>query len=334
MIAPALPLLDAIDEPTLLVKGGRVGGLNSAARTLFPNAAPGRDIRLIIRHPAILAAITRRTRCDMQVERLSQGEKSWLVLVRPLEDGVILLRLIDRSNIAAAEQMRTDFVADASHELRTPLAALRGYSETLALPDLDDEARSLFVTRMAEQVERMETLIDDLFTLSRVEAERFRLPDVTVDLARLVRGAVKNSEQLAARKEASITLEIADDLPTVRGDEAQLGQALDNLVANALNHGCPRPGGLVEVRARTVDAMVRVTVSDHGDGVDIEHLPKLTHRFYRVDGSRGRGQGGGTGLGLSIVRRIAERHRGRLELNSNPGEGLTARLDLPPHIVT
>jgi two-component system phosphate regulon sensor histidine kinase PhoR len=222
--------------------------------------------------------------------------------------------------------MRVDFVANASHELRTPLATLLGFLETLQDEDaVDAETRQRFVAIMFGEATRMRGLLDDLMSLSRIEAERFAAPRDTVALAALA-GEVKASVRPIAGGRAIRIENEAGDAP-VSGDEVQLSQMLNNLVVNALRYG--RAGTPVRIRLEDDPPdLVRISVIDQGDGIPAAHIPRLTERFYRVDPGRSRSVGG-TGLGLAIVKHIVLRHRGRLDIQSELGVGTTVSVSLP-----
>jgi two-component system phosphate regulon sensor histidine kinase PhoR len=225
--------------------------------------------------------------------------------------------------------MRADFVANASHELRTPLASLLGFIETLEDEKAggDPALRNRFLGVMAGEAQRMQRLVADLLSLSRIESEKYRLPADTVDLAALIASVADELRQTDPKRGADIALHIAKVLPTVTGDRAQLSQLLHNLVGNAMKYG--RAGTAVTIRlVADAPGTLTLTVSDQGEGIAPEHLPRLTERFYRVDSGRSRALGG-TGLGLAIVKHIVERHRGRLAIASTPGEGTTMTVLLP-----
>jgi two-component system phosphate regulon sensor histidine kinase PhoR len=224
--------------------------------------------------------------------------------------------------------MRVDFVANASHELRTPLASILGFAETLADGAGEDPAmRDRFLKVMADEARRMQRLVEDLISLSRIEAEKYRLPDASVDLADLVSEVHSEMMDSADGRAAEIVTDIAADVPPVGGDRVQLSQALHNLIGNAMKYG--RAGTPVTVKLwRDASNMVRLSVGDEGDGIPPEHIPRLTERFYRVDSGRSRALGG-TGLGLAIVKHIVERHRGRLDIASQVGRGTVVTILLP-----
>lgn len=173
----------------------------------------------------------------------------------------------------------------------------------------------------------MQRLVEDLISLSRIEAEKHRLPDTKIDLAALigeVRVEIADADQEHGR---AIEVTIEPDVPPVCGDKARLSQMLHNLIGNAFKYG--RLGTPVTVALRREGNMVRLSVTDEGEGIGPEHIPRLTERFYRVDAGRSR-MAGGTGLGLAIVKHIVERHRGRLEIASKLGVGTTVTVLLPP----
>jgi two-component system phosphate regulon sensor histidine kinase PhoR len=248
--------------------------------------------------------------------------------VAPIEDGTLFVRLVDRSEAHAAEKMRVDFVANASHELRTPLATLVGYAETLREQgdEIDRPTRERFTAIVHEEAKRMQRLVEDLISLSRIEAERFTTPTDPLRLADVVAEARESWRAAAAGRGSEIRMEAEADLPAVTGDRNEVLQLVDNLLGNALRYG--RPGTPVRVRMQREDGMVRLTVSDEGEGIAPEHIPRITERFYRVDASRSRALGG-TGLGLAIVKHIVERHRGRLKIESVVGKGTDAHVLLP-----
>jgi two-component system phosphate regulon sensor histidine kinase PhoR len=224
--------------------------------------------------------------------------------------------------------MRVDFVANASHELRTPLSTLIGYTETLREQgdEIDPATRERFLSVVHEEARRMQRVVEDLISLSRIEAEKFSAPTDAVALEPLIDPASESARRMADERGSTIERLVAPGLPAIAADASQILQLLDNLVSNALRYG--EPGTPVTVAAQGEGPMVRVTVTDHGEGIAPEHLPRVTERFYRVDTSRSRSLGG-TGLGLSIVKHIVERHRGRLVIDSELGRGTSIHVLLP-----
>ena len=346
VLAPAAPvpaaatspsideMLDAIGEPVLVVADGRVSHANSASRELLGGHIVGEDVRLAIRHPGAAERLANPIGGTPQgpVDLVGLGtlDQRWQMRVARASGGERIVHLVDQTGSYAAERMRVDFVANASHELRTPLASILGYIETLEEEAGADKAvRSRFLKIMFDESRRMQRLVEDLISLSRIEAEKYRLPDSAVDLGDLI-GEVR-TELLDARdaRVNEIMADIEADIPPVAGDRAQLSQILHNLIGNAIKYG--RPGAPVAVRLwRDQTGMVRISVTDEGDGIAAEHIPRLTERFYRVDAGRSRAAGG-TGLGLAIVKHIVERHRGRLDIASTVGKGTTVTVLLPAH---
>jgi two-component system phosphate regulon sensor histidine kinase PhoR len=245
-----------------------------------------------------------------------------------LGDGTCLVRFVDRSEARAAEQMRVDFVANASHELRTPLATLIGYAETLReqADEIDPGTRERFLSVVHDEARRMQRVVEDLISLSRIEAEKFTAPTDAVDLGSLIDHAVESARHIADERGSELVREVEPDLPQIAADGSQILQLLDNLITNALRYG--EAGTPVGVSAAAEGAMVHLAVADQGEGIAPEHVKRVTERFYRVDTSRSRSLGG-TGLGLSIVKHIVERHRGSLMIDSELGRGTTVHVLLP-----
>ncbi len=329
----AAELIDAIAEPVLLIADSRVTAANAPALTLLGQHILGEDVRVAIRHPAAAERLMNPgdggPEAPIHLVGLGTRDQRWEMRVKALADGRSIVHLIDRTGSYATERIRVDFVANASHELRTPLASLLGYVETL-----EDEAgedpkiRSRFLKIMHDEARRMQRLIDDLISLSRIEAEKYRAPDDPVALDELIEEV--SLELSGVKRAADIVTEIGD-VPPVRGDPAQLSQLLHNVIGNAMKYGREGTPVLVSI-AREGETMVRVTVTDQGEGIPPEHLPRLTERFYRVDSGRSRSLGG-TGLGLSIVKHIVERHRGRLDIASTVGKGTRVTMLLPAQTV-
>ena len=323
-------LLGAVDDPLLLVEGRQVVSANAAAIATLGEHMVGEDVRLAIRHPAAAELLTRDGAVAGSVEVIGLGapDRHWTLSVQPLGPGTRLVRLSDRTATRATERIRVDFVANASHELRTPLASLIGFIETLEDANGPDDAaiRQRFLGIMAGEARRMQRLVDDLISLSRIEADKHRAPADAVSLGALARETADTLRGDRAGK-SRIELDIQDGLPAVAGDRAQLSQLLHNLVGNALKYGDPAKPVRVAL-ARGGRSMIRLAVTDESEGIPPQHLPRLTERFYRVDPGRSRAVGG-TGLGLAIVKHIVERHRGRLDIASTQGVGTTVTVLLP-----
>lgn len=326
-----IAVLQALSDPSLIVRDGIVVASNEAARVLLGRGIDGRDMRLAIRDPAALEQLMAPSGAGSELELFDLGgiERCWRMTITALTDGAKFVRLTDQSQVRAAEQMRVDFVVNASHELRTPLATVVGYAETLReqADELDPKTRERFTAIVHDEALRMQRLVGDLISLSRIEGERFSPPPERVSVHALLDDAHNNSRNTAGQRGVKLTIQSEKSLPEVAGDRAQLLQMVENLIGNAIRYG--REGGVVSVSAGVHHGMVRLRVVDDGEGIAAEHLPRLTERFYRVDPSRSRAEGG-TGLGLSIVKHVVERHRGRLSIESRVGEGTSVEVLLPP----
>jgi len=322
-------LIDALPEPVLVVgQGRRLLHGNLAAEKLFGPALAGRNLAELLRNPDVLEHLEKVLEgapgggVDFQpgggADRAMRAEIAALPPVNGGEPGAVLI-FEDLTAVRRAQQMRVDFVANVSHELRTPLASLGGFIETLQGPAKDDaRARERFLGIMADQARRMGRLVDDLLSLSRIEMEEHNPPSGWVEIGPAVASVVTLLQGMAAERQVTVEAGLPEGLPPVTGDADQVGQVLRNLIENAIMYG--RNGGSVRITAQPEGPMLAVTVSDDGDGIPREHLHRLTERFYRMDAARSR-RAGGTGLGLAIVKHIVNRHRGRLRIESTPGQG-------------
>jgi two-component system phosphate regulon sensor histidine kinase PhoR len=358
-IINALPdpvLVIAAHEPDDLT-GRRFVMVNEAARDLLRIQYDAGLLVTAIRDPQVLEAVDEALFGGVDSQAIYEvGGAQARVLkafAKPLgtaPDGsrLALLVLRDETDIRRAEQTRADFLANASHELRTPLASLSGFIETLrGHARADEGAREKFLTIMSTQAERMARLIDDLLSLSRIELNEHIAPQGETDLALAVMDVVDALGPLARERGVTLTPCLpARGEALVSGDRDQIVQVVQNLVDNALKYA-PRgstvkialAGGLTaEAAAAPIrpqsarlslltpdhgqDLYAALRVSDEGVGLKREHLPRLTERFYRVEGQKS-GERSGTGLGLAIVKHIMNRHRGGLAVESVEGEGAT-----------
>jgi two-component system phosphate regulon sensor histidine kinase PhoR len=342
--SPAGALLDALPDPALIVDGsGAVQLANTGAQHLLGTTEPSTHIAFLLRAPDVLEAgeqaAAAGTRTRVRHHQRTPVERWIEVHVAPVEIGAaqggraVLLVLHDLTQAERLERMRADFVANASHELRTPLASLSGFIDTLEGAARDDAvARREFLVIMRAQAARMSRLIEDLLSLSRIELNEHVPPQAMVDLGEAAARVVDGLGPLAAGEGVEVVLDRPQRALLILGDGDELDRLIENLVENAIKYGAS--GRRVEVtvaaapdRAGTPRAMLRVR--DFGPGIAAEHLPRLTERFYRVDVGESRAKGG-TGLGLALVKHITSRHRGRLAIESTPGEGaiFTVRFDL------
>lgn len=322
--------LSAIDLPLYLIDAREnIVFQNAAAAEAFGQSETNSHITTRLRSPAILDCV-RETIAKGNVNTVEYSERHpstrvFLVRVAPVANEGrpthFILSFRDISESRVVERMRSDFVANASHELRTPLASLQGFIETLQGPAKNDpKAGERFLGIMLEQVQRMNRLVDDLLSLSRLELKAHIAPADRVDLLPLL-GHVRDALQpLAASLDVEIALSLPADPVFVAGDRDELIQVFENLVQNACKYG--QEGKQVEVTLTpaTKGQGAEVSIRDFGPGIADEHIPRLTERFYRVNVEASRSKKG-TGLGLAIVKHILTRHRARLIVKSEIGKG-------------
>jgi two-component system phosphate regulon sensor histidine kinase PhoR len=332
-LAAEQTLLERLPDPVILFGPDRnIRRLNAEARSTLGTGASA-----LLRMPAFRAALDDavahgvEASVDLTLPVPVARELHVRILPVGADHGQLLALLSDRTRERAVERMRADFVANASHELRTPLASLIGFIETLRGPAADDPAaQHRFLGIMAEQGQRMNRLIDDLLSLSRIELTEHVAPSGRVDLAALTETIAAGLAPLFTARDVTLDARVDAGLPSIVGDRDQLGQVLQNLLENAIKYG--RDGGFIYVDAHIVRRAgvdgIAVRVRDEGTGIPALHIPRLTERFYRVNTRRSRAVGG-TGLGLAIVKHIVNRHRGQLRIESTEGEGTTVTIWVP-----
>jgi two-component system phosphate regulon sensor histidine kinase PhoR len=241
-------------------------------------------------------------------------------------NGAVLV-LHDITELRRLERVRRDFVANVSHEFKTPLTAIQGFAETLLSGALDDKAnRKRFVEIIRDHARRLARLTDDLLKLSRIEAGRLELEIRPIRVEALVNGCVETARLNAKARGLQIHVDLQENAPAVRGDGAQLGEVLQNLLDNALQY--TPSGGQIEVKACSNGNDVIFTVADTGIGIPESDLERVFERFYRVDAARSR-EAGGTGLGLAIARHIVDAHGGRIWVESAVGQGSRFHFSIP-----
>jgi two-component system phosphate regulon sensor histidine kinase PhoR len=347
----------------------RVLFANAAARALLKVSGTGDALVTALRDPEALEAIDEaiygRTAGEVAYEPAGAQDRFWRISAAPLASEAALplavVRFRDETDSQRMERMRADFLANASHELKTPLASLQGFIETLKGHARDDErARDRFLDIMASQTARMSRMITDLLSLSRIELSEHIAPHGRADVALAASDVVDALAPLLTGQDAKIEVAGSGEA-TVVGDRDQIIQVIQNLTENAVRYS-PKgstvvlsiePGRtLAQAQAPTRPEAARlailtpdrdegaryvvVRIADRGRGLEREHLPRLTERFYRVEGQKS-GASPGTGLGLSIVKHIVNRHKGGLIVESLPGEGTVFSVYIPqprPRAVT
>lgn len=341
---PLKSVLAGIPLPVMTVDAAfAITRTNPALLELFGHDPGGMNAVTLLRQAPVLAAMDAavndgRTEAARFVFNGLAGETSYRFCAAPLIEGGksagAVLSFEDSSQAEASELMRRDFVANISHELRTPLTGLTGFIETLRTTAKDDPAaRERFLEIMEREAHRMNRMVSDLLSLSKVEADGRVRPRNSVDVADVIRAVVATLEGAFAKAQVQVALTGFGIEALIYGDRDQLTQLFLNLFENAIKYG--GAGKTVRVtlsrteKDRTLRmAAFRIDIQDEGPGIDALHLPRLTERFYRVDDHRSR-EMGGTGLGLAIVKHIVNRHRGRLKITSKPGQGSCFSVILP-----
>ena len=336
-------IVDAVPIPLLLVgPDGRIAMANAKAVAIFAKDLQDRYYIVVLRQPTLLDAIEAALRTGKPQEAVylgSQAKRDTTYFIRAIPvdwdaEQAVLVSFEDQTEVHENDNMRRDFVANVSHELRTPLTALLGFIETIRGAARDDPAaRDRFLTIMKLEAERMNRLVGDLLSLSRVESTERVRPTKSVDAVALLRSAATSLQAAADENDVVIEIDVKGVPHPIPGDVDQLTQVFSNLLENAIKYG--RKPGTVSVTVSESDAepmlrcpALRIDVCDQGDGIDPVQIPRLTERFYRVDSHRSR-EMGGTGLGLAIVKHIVNRHRGRLQITSQPGKGSVFSVVLP-----
>ena len=330
-------ILEAMQEGVVVVdRNGRIVLVNPALRSmlLVGAEAVGKLLIETVRHAQLedLVASARASSGAVPVEIELPGLKPRRLLVHasPLsgDDEGLLFVFVDVTEVRRLESLRRDFVANASHELRTPVAAVRSATETLRSGALEDPGAAIrFVDIIERNAMRLQSLVEDMLELSKLESSEFKVKRERVELGSVVPIVLALFRERAEKKGVRLTADLSPEASAVEGDPRALEHVLSNLVDNAVKY-CP-PGTSVRVSAAKLDEeRVRLVVSDTGPGIPAEHLPRVFERFYRVDAGRSR-ELGGTGLGLSIVKHMVETMRGKVAVESEVGRGSTFTVTLP-----
>ena len=323
--AAVIHLADMLDEGVLLTDGdGFVLSANQAARQLFDGEIIGAPIFEVIDDSGFDDLFRKAALEQVELEMPYHPKdetihREFKLRLKRLGDGPVALLFLDMTRQKNLETVRRDFVANVSHELRSPLTSLAGFIETMLDGEVPDEAmRTRFLSIMDEEAKRMSRLIDDLLSLSRVEVDEHIVPDNQVKLIDVI---VTVRDSLIGRaSQRGMTITFSDQrtdqtrIPVMLGSFDEMTEVFVNIVENAIKYGYENTQieiSIVEVSSNRL----QIDVTNHGEGIEQRHLPRLTERFYRVDKARSR-QIGGTGLGLAIVKHIVNRHRGTLTVTS------------------
>lgn len=307
----SVALFDSRIWPTALVVGLAAGLISYFSTRYYLSA------RIRLAHNTLLA-IRRRRFETLDAARVPAGDELSRLIRQVYRTGRALQAEIEE--LRKLENYRREFLGNVSHELKTPIFAIQGFAETLIDGAMEDpRVNRQFLDRILRNAERLAGLTSELAEISRIETGELVMAPVEFELAPLVREVVESLEVQAESAGIGLTEALPASLPVVSADRERIRQVLVNLIENGIKYN--NPGGRVEVRGLQLPSgLVKVTVVDDGIGIDREHIPRLTERFFRVDKSRSRSRGG-TGLGLAIVKHILEAHHQRLTVESLPGRG-------------
>ena len=313
----------------ILNEANRIEWCNPLAQQLFdldPEQDIMQDITYLVRQPEFVEYLHESNFSQPLIMRPSRHDEMVLsIKLIPYGDEKRLLIIRDITQFERIEAMRRDFVANVSHELRTPLTVVSGFVENLQdMHDLNQDSARRALQLMSEQARRMDNLVADLLTLSRLENEQSPLREEVVDMGALL-NEVYQDGMLLSGGQHTLRLEIASKA-NLSGSRDELHSAFANLLSNAIRY--TPEGGEILLRWFERGGQPVISVQDSGIGIAAQHSPRLTERFYRVDRSRSR-ETGGTGLGLAIVKHIAMRHQAKLEVLSEEGKGSTFSLVFP-----
>ncbi len=313
----------------ILNAANRIEWCNALAQQLFdldPEQDIMQDITYLVRQPEFVAYL-HESNFNVPLIMRPARHDDMVVSIKliPYGDNKRLLIIRDITQFERVEAMRRDFVANVSHEMRTPLTVVSGFLENLQdMPDLNKESSRRALHLMAEQTRRMDNLVADLLTLSRLENEQSPLREETVDIKHLLNEIYLDGKLLSGERHR-LQMEI-DSSANLLGNRDELQSAFGNLLSNAIRY--TPEGGEILLRWFERGGQPVFLVQDSGIGIAAQHIARLTERFYRVDRSRSR-ETGGTGLGLAIVKHIAIRHQAKLEISSEEGKGSTFALVFP-----
>ena len=333
--------IDLFDDGLLLVQdNGVVAAANAAAIRSFGKLLVGTHIELLFPESGISALFQQALEAQSadEISYAHDGAVDLVFKVRAcrMHANLVAILFLDMTFQRNLDNVRRDFVANVSHELRSPLTSLAGFVETMLTQDVTDpEMRHRFLMIMQEEAQRMSRLLDDLLSLSRVELDQHIRPTETVPVVDVIEAVGRSFESRLQDRGMSIRIDAsalttgpsADKPPRCQGNYDEITEVFVNIIENAIKYGARDSDIDVTVRYDDV-GLVKVDITNRGEGIEARHIPRLTERFYRVDKARSR-KIGGTGLGLAIVKHILTRHQGRLDITSVPHKHTTFSVNLP-----
>ena len=326
-------LLNILPSPYILIdRNGRLTFINAEAKSIVPDSQIGSHISNVFRSPVFLSAVENAIHKDKEKILSFEIEtpqfrqlKAHIFFISsskiPNSFNDIFIQFTDESTHIRSEKIRTDFVANASHELRTPLTSIMGFIETLqGHAKKDVKMQKVFLDLMNKQAGKMERLISDLMSLSRLEIDELKPISSTCSVKEIIEELVNSLKPLSVDNNVSLSFKIPKNFSSVIGDPSQLRQLFSNLIENAIKYSGKKSKVNIYISKEKNKDMFGVVVEDNGHGIAPEHLSRLTERFYRANSSA-EIEKEGTGLGLSIVKHILIRHRGKLQIDSKLGKG-------------
>jgi len=338
--AQSVNIMDEIDDFLIVVDQFKnIKHLNSSAIKKFGNNLSGKHIATLMRVPELLqnidTVLQKKQTLNMELELNEPSFQFFKVYIIPgpsknvkIPDSAIIF-LKDLTDIIKAQRFKSDFVANASHELKTPLVSIKGFLETIENQAKDDiEAQKKFIPIMLDQANRMENLINDLLSLSRIELQEHIQPQEKVNLKEVL----ENVEDIyqSRLKEFEFKNNIKEDI-FVKGDHEKLIEVFSNIIDNSIKYSEQDKNidiSLSKDEGKIIGNSYTVSIKDKGIGIPIDKIQRVTERFFRADAKKSM-KVGGTGLGLAIVKHIVKQHRGDIEINSSPQNGTEMRVHLP-----
>ena len=329
-------LINEIEDYILFINSfNAISAANKAAKSFYGDII-GKNLSSFLRAPDLLDKIEKcrdeRVNEYLEFEINLPTYSFFRLTIVPLSQKNVLIVVKDYTDVKKSEQLRSDFVANVSHELKTPLVSIKGFLETISNSAKDDpKAQEKFIKIMQEQANKMEILILDLMSLSRIEMQEHIQPDGKVDMKEIISNIQKIPNKILSKKNININFKIEDKLPFVRGDYDKLSEVVQNIYDNAIKY--TKENTTIDILLKSnpekfSNGSVFLSIKDEGIGIAKEEIHRVTERFYRSANAK-KNMIQGTGLGLAIVKHIVNQHRGELEINSRLNEGSEFIIHLP-----
>ena len=329
-------LINEIEDYILFINSFNViSTANKAAKSYYGDII-GKNLSSFLRAPDLLDKIERcknqRKNEHLEFEINLPTYGFFRLTIVPLDQKNVLIVIKDYTDVKKSEHLRSDFVANVSHELKTPLVSIKGFLETICNSAKDDpKAQKKFIKIMQEQADKMEILILDLMSLSRIEMQEHIQPDGKVNMKEIIAAIQSVPNKILNKKNIKINLNIEDNLNIVRGDYGKLSEVVQNIYENAIKYTRENTTITITLKRNNTklsSEAVSLSIKDEGIGIAKDEIHRVTERFYRASNAK-RDLIPGTGLGLAIVKHIVNQHRGELEINSRLNEGSEFTVHLP-----